>query len=87
MEKYIIRLEKPLFFTIDVVIEPLGGVTGKVPNGIVFAQGVAERSETKFYQVTMRATFNKITAGNWQTEEYKNWADQLFANMSDALRD
>lgn len=86
-EKYIVRLEKPLFFTIDIVIEPLGGIHGVVPGGVQLPPEVAARCETYSYKVTMHAMFNKITAGNWQTEEYKQWTDQLFAKLSEALHD
>jgi hypothetical protein len=87
VEKHTVRLEKPLFFTIDIVIEPLGGVNGAVPGGVELQPDVAARSKTYSYKVTMRALFNKITAGNWQTEEYKQWTDQLFAKLSESLRD
>lgn len=87
VERHIVRLEKPLFFTIDIVIEPLGGVNGAVPGGVELQPEVAARSKTYSYKVTMRAFFNKITAGNWQTEEYKEWADQLFKKLSEALHD
>ena len=87
-EKHIVHLEKPRFFTIDLVIEPLGASgKGVIPGGLRLLPEIVARSSTYAYQVTMHATFNKITAGNWQTEEYKEWTNRLFAKLREALRD
>jgi hypothetical protein len=86
-EKYIVRIQKPLFFEVDIAVSPLGGINAGMPKGIQLDPAVAARCTTYFYQVTMSATFYKITAGNWQTEEYKHWVSQLFEKLADNLRD
>lgn len=87
-EKHIIRLEKPLFFRIDFVIEPLPATgEGVLPEGLRVNPEIAAHWRTYPFQFTMRATFEKITAGNWQTEEYKNWADWLFSGLRESLAD
>jgi len=85
-EKHIVRLEKPRFFVIDFTIEPLGGTgLGVLPKGVSLAPEAAARSQTYQFQITMRATFEWITAGNQQTQEYKDWANWLFSNLQDKL--
>jgi hypothetical protein len=87
-EKFILRLKKPLFFEIDFVVEPLAG-TGKgvLPAGLALAPELTARCETYHFQVTMRATFERLTAGNSQTQEYKDWANWLFSGVRDNIGD
>ena len=81
-EEHIVRLEKPLFFRIDFAITPLGGVgNGIVPKGVVLTPEVLARTQTFQFQITMHATFERITAGNWRTEEYKAWASWMFDRL------
>jgi hypothetical protein len=87
-EKYIIRLQKPLFFSIEFEVAPLLGTgIGVPPKGLLLAPELVARWETYQFQVTMRAVFEKITAGNWQTQEYKDWANSLFTGVRDDLAD
>ncbi len=87
-ENFIVRLQKPLFFQIDFVVEPLGATgMGVLPSGIALAPELAQRCETYQSQITMRAAFEKITAGNSQTGEYKDWANWLFSNLREKLGD
>jgi hypothetical protein len=88
VEKFIVRFEKPLYFRIDFLIEPLVGTgMGILPAGLVLPSESAARCQTYQFQVTMRATFEKITAGNAQTQEYKDWANWLFSGLKDKLTD
>jgi hypothetical protein len=88
VEKFVVRFEKSLFFRIDFVVEPLpASGEGVVPEGLRVDAATAAHWRTYPFQVTMRATFDKITAGNWETEEYKNWADWLFSRVRDSLAD
>ena len=87
-EKFVLRLKKPLFFQIDFIVEPLGGTgMGVLPPDLRLDPDVAARSETFQFQITMRGTFERLTAGNSQTQEYKDWADWLFAGVKDKLSD
>jgi hypothetical protein len=87
-EKHIVRLEKPLFFDIDFVVEPLGATSaGVLPKGLTMAPALATRCQTYQFQITMRAIFKKITAGSWQTQEYKDWANWLFSGVRAELGD
>lgn len=87
-EKHIVRLEKPMFFRIDFIVEPLLSTSlGALPKGLVLDPHVATRCETYHFQVTMRATFEKITAGNSRSEEYKEWAPQLYSGIKEKLGD
>lgn len=88
VEKFVVRLDKPLFFRIDFVIEPLLATgMGILPAGLVLPPESAARSQTYQFRVTMQATFEKITAGNSQTQEYKDWANWLFSGVKDTLSD
>jgi len=92
-EKFILRLKKPLFFEMDFVVEPI--VTtgtgeppiGWLPPGVRLAPELAARCETYEFQITMRATFERVTAGNSEAQEYKDWADWLFSRVRDELSD
>jgi hypothetical protein len=87
-EKFILRLRKPLFFQIDFVVEPLGATgMGILPSGLTLAPELTARCETYQFQVTMRATFEKLTAGNSQTQEYKDWANWLFSLVREDVGD
>jgi hypothetical protein len=92
-EKYVLRLKKPLFFLIDFVVEPIVTTgtgeppTGWLPPGVRLAPDLAGRCQTYTFWITMRATFDRVTAGNSQTQEYKDWADGLFSRVRDELSD
>jgi hypothetical protein len=89
VEKFIVRLEKPRFFVIDFVVEPLLGTgSGILPKGVSAASGtVTENNQTYQYKVTMLAKFEWITAGNQQTQEYKDWANWLFSGLQERIGD
>lgn len=87
-EKYIVSLEKPMFFQINFVIEPLIGTgPGILPKGLDVDPQIAANCETYQFRITTQARFEKITAGNSQTQEYKDWAAWLFAAVKDNLGD
>ena len=87
-EKYVVRLEKPMYFQIDFTVEPLLATgIGVLPNGLVLAPEMAARCQTYQLKITMKATFEKITAGNAYTQEYKDWAAWLFSNLRDSVGD
>jgi len=88
VEKFIVRLEKPRFFAIDFTVEPLLGTgMGILPKGVSVAPEAVARCQTYQFQVGMRATFEWITAGNQQTQEYKDWAHWLSSNLQDRIGD
>ena len=89
VEKFLVRLEKPRFFVIDFTVEPLLGTgSGVLPKGVSAASGtVAANNQTYQYKVTMLAKFEWITAGNQQTQEYKDWANWLFSNLQERIGD
>ena len=86
-EKHIVRLKKPMFFRIDFVIEPLVGTPGILPKGLVVNPQIAAQCQTYQFQITMKATFEKITAGTSQAQEYKDWANWLFSGVKDGFGD
>lgn len=84
--KYVVRLEKPLFFRIELGVKPMGGTSlGLLPAGVTLPQDIAARCETYHYNVNMRADFRRITAGNSDTDEYKDWVHKLFDRVRDTL--
>lgn len=87
-EKFIVQLKKPLFFDIQFVIQPMGATgLGILPAGLTLQPDVAARCQTYQMQVTMQAEFEKITAGNSQTQEYKDWANWLYSGVKENLED
>jgi hypothetical protein len=86
VEKFIVRLHKPRFFTIDFVVEPLGSTgLGILPGGLTLDPALAAQCETYQLQVTMQATFEWITAGSEESQEYKDWASWLFSGLREQL--
>jgi hypothetical protein len=87
-EKFIVQLEKPLFFKIQFVIEPIAGTgLGTLPNGLTMDPQLAGRCQTYQFQITMNAEFRWITAGNSRTQEYKDWASWLYSGISNEVGD
>jgi len=87
-EHHIVRLEKPWFFTIETIIEPMGGSgPGVIPAGLTVPDNVRVNLRTFHYKVVCRAKLEMLTAGNWQTEEFKKWAEWLFAELRERMSD
>lgn len=87
-ERYIVRLEKPMFFQINFIIEPLIGTgPGILPRGLDVDPQIAANCETYQFRITTQAKFEKITAGTSHAEEYKDWATRLFAGVKDSFGD
>jgi hypothetical protein len=87
-EKHIVKLKKPMFFTIDFTVEPIGGTNvGLLPKGVSVPEDLASRSKTYHFKITIQATFERITAGNEQTQEYKDWVNWLAANLRESVGD
>jgi hypothetical protein len=89
VEKFIVRLAKPQFFVIDFTVEPLLGTgLGILPKGVsTTPPEEAARCETYQFRITMLGTFEWITAGNRQTQEYKDWVAWMFSNLQDRIGD
>jgi hypothetical protein len=86
VEKHIVVLEKPYFFTIKIIIEPIGVASlSSLPEGLGIAPEKAKRCRTYIYAVKLEAKFEKYTAGNWRTEEYKNWVKWMFTEIQERL--
>ena len=60
---------------------------GILPPGLALSPELAAHTQTYQFQVTMHANFDKVTAGNSQTQEYKDWANWLFSGLQDDLKD
>jgi len=87
-EKHIVRLEKPMYFEVEFVVEPLLGTgLGPLPKGLTVAPEIAAHCQTYQFRITMRAKFEKITAGSSLTQEYKDWTKRLFSGLQDDLGD
>jgi hypothetical protein len=87
-ERHIIQFIKPLFFRVEIAIEFLWGTgQSELPEGLEVSPEAAKRLTTYIFEVAMNATFERYTAGNWQTEEHKRWVEWLFAGLRDALAD
>jgi hypothetical protein len=85
---YVVTLDKPLFFQINFAIEPLLGTSsGALPEGLALRPEVSARCQTYHYRITMSAKFERITAGNSRTQEYKDWVNRLFSGVQDKLGD
>jgi hypothetical protein len=85
-DRFIIRMEKPLFFRIELIIQQLGTRSrGVLPPGFKLNAPIAARCQTFDFRVEMQALFRWVTAGNWETQEYREWANWLFGRLQENL--
>lgn len=82
VEKHLIILTKPYYFTIEIIIEA-GLATGvnSIPLGLEINPELSKICKTAMFPITMKSKFEKITAGNWRTEELKNWTKWMFGEI------
>jgi hypothetical protein len=92
-EQYVVRLEKPGFFSYEIIISAFLG-TGPVgqtsiPEGLTPLMPDSFRGslQTYIYQVRIVAKFEKLTSGNWRTEEYKGWTSSMTAALEQKWSD
>lgn len=87
-EKHAVILTKPYFFTIEIVIEP-GIYSGQrgIPAGSGVSPELATRCKILMFQISMVAKFEKVTTGNYRTEELKNWARWVFEQLESKFAD
>lgn len=76
-----VRLIKPRFFRIDIQLQPMGIDSG-LPAGIDIAEGERARAGTLYFTLRATVEFERLTAGNQRTEEYKAWADWLVGEIA-----
>lgn len=88
VENLLIVLTKPNFFTIEIIIG-VSWATGpnSIPTGLEIRPEVAKLCETALFTITLKSNFEKITAGNWRTEELKNWANWMFSEIEKKYSD
>jgi hypothetical protein len=79
-----IRLTKPRFFTITFELQAIGIVNG-IPDDVEVHASDRSRAATLLLKVTSTAEFEKLTAANQHTEEYKEWAAWMFETLHDRL--
>lgn len=82
-EKQVIILSKEYYFNIEIIIEAGFGSVGpnSEPKILKIDAENAKYCKTYLYNITLKTTFEKITGGNWRTEELKNWATWLTNNL------
>jgi hypothetical protein len=87
--KHKLILEKPNFFTIEIVVEGIGSVNipPTFPAGVKIPNEQIHNYQTYLFVVRMNAVFEKWTAENWRTEEYKNWTTWIFTQLQEELSD
>lgn len=82
VQKHIILLQKKHYFIIEIIIESSFSTgPNSIPLSIEMDDKEAKICRTSMFSVTMTAKFERITAGNWRTEELKNWASWLFEEI------
>ena len=87
-EKHSVILTKPRFFTLEIIVKPgTGSAIGSLPPGSGVVPELMAKCKTLAFEISMTAKFEKLTGGNYRTEEFKNWArwvfDQLESKFSD----
>jgi hypothetical protein len=83
-----IIIEKPLFFTVVISPQPLGGAgPSKPPPEMSIMSQSPEKCVPYFFRLDMKATFYKFTAGNSRTDDYKAWVDWLFRKIKTDFSD
>jgi len=87
-EKRIIVLTKHNFFTVEITIEP-GMWSGQrtVPVNAHISPQFVSKSKVLMFQISMVAKFARLTAGNYQTGELKDWARWMFGRLQSRFSD
>lgn len=82
-------LEKSRFFLVNIKIQTLGtmGPGRAFPEAIDVKFEDQQKYQTFTFAVHLTATFDKLTAQNKRTEEYKKWVEWLFNEIRNELAD
>lgn len=86
--RHTINLVKKNYFEIEIAIQPMSGnsLIG-IPSYLTISPEQAKHCQAIFFKISMVAKFEKITSGNWQTEEYKDWSKWLFESFIETYSD
>ena len=87
-EGYNVRFVKPMFFDLGYTVIPIAITDlGVLPPGLYLPDEAAETVRTFKYVVQMTANFDRLTSGNLQTDELKEWVRWLFRRIRRSLAD
>lgn len=87
-EKQSVILTKPHFFTLEIIIKPAtGSAIGSLPPGSGVLPELIAKCKTLAFEIAMTAKFEKLTGGNYRTEELKNWAKWVFSQLERKFSD
>jgi hypothetical protein len=86
-EQHTILIRRPMFFEITLKIEPLLSTPGVLPPGLGLPPDKAAQCETYQFKISMLSKFERLTAGNSLTEQYKDWTSRLFSGIQEQMGD
>ena len=87
-EQHLVTVTKPYFFTLEIVIKPgMGSGVGSLPPGSGVVPELMAKCKTLAFEISMTAKFEKLTGGNYRTEELKNWAKWVFSQLESKFSD
>jgi len=87
-EGYNVRFVKPMFFDLGYTVIPIAITDlGVLPPGLYLSDEVSETVRTFKYVIQMTASFDRLTSGNLQTDELKEWVRWLFRRLRRSLAD
>jgi hypothetical protein len=85
-EKFVVRLQKQMFFTFEVSIGALpSSGPGAPPASLELPEGIKQGTQTFFYQITTRAQFERLTSGSKEAGEYRAWLEWLAARLQEQM--
>lgn len=84
-EKRGIRIKKPMFFTVDIQLGLISMHHQGLPPGLWVSPEEANEAATVLVEVVQQARFERLTAGNTRTDEYRIWAAWLFERLHERL--
>jgi hypothetical protein len=87
-EKFLVRLVKKMYFRYEILIEPLASTgPGAVPPPLqgVLSPEVQQKTNTYFYQITTKATFERLTSGSKESGEYRQWLEWLSSMLQQQM--
>jgi hypothetical protein len=81
-EKFFIKLQKQMFFTFEIIIDPsLSSGPGAPPASLKMPEPVKQGTRTFFYRITTRAQFERLTSGSKEASEYRAWLEWLATSL------
>ncbi|HRH50582.1 MAG TPA: hypothetical protein PLP23_17640 [Panacibacter sp.] len=85
-QEYSLLIKKNYFFSLEINVHPCI-ISDALPKNQVIIPEMRPYCKTYIYPITLKATFDRLTAGNINTEKYKDWVKDMFESIKSKFGD